>query len=183
MSQPWYGSDLHEGHKNIGKFRKIPQEFLDMAEGDAIMANHLWLWSWASAHINKRDTMYILGDAAFTEKGIDRIATYPGTKYLFGGNHDDLPATSYLRAFKEVRGCKKMKQGFWVSHFPIHTDELRSKFCVHGHTHYHVIDDWRYINVCCDHLQETIGQPFINLRSLVKTMEHRRKNGGTEILL
>lgn len=182
MSQPWFSSDWHEGHKNIGKFRRIPQEFLDMAEGDAIMANHLWLYSWASAYIHKRDTVYCLGDAAFTQNGIDRIADYPGRKVLYGGNHDDLAAEDYLRAFEIVRGCEK-RRGFWLSHFPLHPVELRGKFCVHGHVHYETIDDWRYINVCCDNLQEQIGQPFINLRSLEKTMRHRRENGGTEILL
>lgn len=41
-------------------------------------------------------------------------------------------------------------KGVWLSHAPLHPDELRGKYCCHGHTHNHCIDDPRYYNVCVD---------------------------------
>jgi calcineurin-like phosphoesterase family protein len=166
-------SDLHEGHKNIGKFRKIPEEFLTAAEGDSTVANSLWLSHYWNIHIRKRDQVYCLGDNAFNEWGLEQIKARPGVKYMMGGNHDDLHAKRYLEVFSNIRGCEK-KFGVWLVHIPIHPDELRDKFCVHGHTHYHEIDDWRYINICCDNLQRHIGKPFITLDELRELIELRR---------
>lgn len=184
MSNIWFTSDLHEGHRNIGKFRKLPQWAVDEAEGDSTKANSIWIdRHWRRLVKPKRDVVQCLGDNAFTEWGVDQIADRPGViKNMYGGNHDDLPLTSYMRAFNNIRGCEK-KYGFWLSHFPIHADELRDKFSVHGHVHYQTIDDWRYINVCCDNLYEEIGQPLISLDSIRKTMEHRRKYKDTKIIL
>lgn len=173
MSNTWLSSDMHEGHVNIGKFRRIPQEFLD-AGRDSTHANTLWLDHWWRKLVKPRDIVQCLGDVAFTEEGVNSIAARPGRKHMKGGNHDDLPVTSYMRAFEDIRGCEK-KYGVWLSHFPMHPDELRGKFCVHGHTHYHEIDDWRYINICCDNLMENIGRPFISLEELRQVMENRRK--------
>ena len=42
------------------------------------------------------------------------------------------------------------KYGFWLSHCPVHPNELRHKKNIHGHVHNKTVDDDRYINVCCD---------------------------------
>ena len=55
-----------------------------------------------------------------------------------------------IEVFDEVHSLVKYK-GTWLSHAPIHQDELRGCVNIHGHTHYHVIDDERYINVCSEH--------------------------------
>lgn len=181
MSNVWFTSDLHEGHKNIGKYRKIPgwaviQAQENPVEGlnESTLANTMWIdfW-WRRLITNKRDFVQCLGDNAFTEWGVDQIADRPGCKHMKGGNHDDLPIDSYLRAFETVRGCEK-KYGFWIGHIPAHPDELRGSFCVHGHTHYYEIDDYRYINVCCDNLMEKIGRPFITLEE-IRTVIAKRK--------
>lgn len=183
MSNIWFTSDLHEGHRNIGKFRRLPQWALDEAKGDSTLANTIWIDThWRRLVSGKRDIIYCLGDNAFTEWGIDQIAARPGDKRMMGGNHDDLPVESYLRAFSNVRGCEK-RYGLWLSHFPQHPVELRGNMSGHGHVHYATIDDWRYINLCCDNLYEQTGQPMINLDSLRKTMEHRRIHKDTRIIL
>ena len=42
-------------------------------------------------------------------------------------------------------------KGFWMSHCPIHSDEMRNRIGnIHGHTHKHSIDDERYYNVSLD---------------------------------
>lgn len=184
MSNTWFTSDLHLGHKNIGKFRTcIPQEFLDAANGDGTLANELWIRHWWEKLVNKRDTVHCLGDNAFTEDGVDVICSLPGKKIAYGGNHDDLPLTSYMRAFDNIRGCVKLRKGRgWLSHFPTHPDELRGHFSNHGHTHFHEISDFRYINLCCDNLFVNIGRPLISLRELEQVQEKRRKSEKVEWL-
>lgn len=184
MSRTWFTSDLHIGHANIGKFRHcIPEEFLEKAEGDGTLANTLWIEHWWKLLVKPRDMVSCLGDNAFTEEGVDFIASMPGTKVAYGGNHDDLPVASYLRAFSNIRGCKKMGKGVgWLSHFPTHTDELRGHFSNHGHTHFHEIDDYRYVNLCCDNLFVNIGRPLISLDELRKVHEKRRVSHKVEWL-
>lgn len=182
MTQAFFTSDLHEGHRNIGKFRRIPKWALEaskdislMGEEDPTIANSIWIDHYWRRDVTKRDTVYCLGDNAFTEWGVDQIAARPGTKVQFGGNHDDLPIASYLRAFRNVRGCMKKGKLGWLSHFPLHPDELRGNFSIHGHVHYQTIDDWRYINVCCDNLFEETGSPLIRLDDLKTLLEKRRE--------
>lgn len=168
MSNTWFTSDLHIGHKNIGKFRN---EIGIHSQQE----NEKWLSDWWDANISKRDQVIVLGDAAFTEEAVDWFIKRPGTKRNYGGNHDDLPITSYLRAFAKYRGCEKYHKLGWLSHFPVHPDELRGKFSIHGHTHFHEIDDFRYINVCCDNLFKHTGQPMISIHQLRELMELRRQ--------
>lgn len=166
MSNVWFSSDLHLGHANIGKFRN------NVAD---TQANTDWIVRWWKENIKKRDTVILLGDTAFTEDAIDVLATLPGNKVQMGGNHDDLPYQSYARAFNKIRGCQKYRKLGWLSHFPLHPDELRGQFSIHGHVHYETINDWRYINICCDNLFESTGKPFISLDALRKLCELRRE--------
>ena len=165
MSKVWFTSDLHLGHKNIGKFRDNVENSDENTE---------WIVDWWKANVKKRDTVIMLGDSCFTEEAIDVLASLPGRKVNQGGNHDDLPTTSYLRAFDVVRGCEKYHKLGWLSHFPLHPDELRGKFSIHGHVHYQTLPDYRFVNVCCDNLQRNIGQPMIELEELRKVIELRK---------
>lgn len=180
MSNVLFTSDLHEGHKNIGKFRRIPQEFLEDAS-DATEANSDWLDYWWNLCVRRRDTVYCLGDNAFNMRGLLKLDRRHGRLKMYGGNHDDLPAEIYLAVFETLRGCES-KYGAWLSHFPLHPTELRGKFCVHGHTHYKEIDDYRYINVCCDNLYEKIGKPFLTLEELRVVMAKRKLSKKVEWL-
>lgn len=166
MSNTWFSSDLHIGHRNIGKFR-------DGINSDA--ENRAWIEDFWWKNIKKRDTVILLGDSAFSEDAIDWLARLPGTKINYGGNHDDEKIESYLRAFSKVRGCESKSKVGWLSHFPLHPAELRGKFSIHGHVHYQTIDDWRYINVCCDNLQRELGQPFIDINHLRRIIEKRKE--------
>lgn len=181
MSQTLFSSDLHEDHKNIGKFRRIPEEFVLEADGDTTKANTLWLNHWWRKLIRPKDHVHLLGDHAFSADGLEEIASRPGIKHSTGGNHDEESIYHYATVFETNMGLQK-KYGFWMSHAPIHPDELRGKFNVHGHTHYHQIDDWRYVNVCCDNLMEQIGRPFITLEELRLVMEKRRLSEKVEWL-
>ncbi len=59
------------------------------------------------------------------------------------------------------------KKGCWLSHCPIHPEELRGKFNISGHIHNHVINDPRYANVC---LENTNYQP-VDMKEVIATME------------
>lgn len=47
-------------------------------------------------------------------------------------------------------------KNLWLTHAPIHPDELRGKKNVHGHCHGHILNDKRYINVCVEHADRPI---------------------------
>jgi calcineurin-like phosphoesterase family protein len=117
--------------------------------------------------ITKRDIVYVMGDAAFTQGGLDDIGRLAGRKILVRGNHDLLPTESYLEVFEEVYGLLAYK-GLWLSHAPIHPDELYGRTNVHGHCHRGgptgVYNSWgdnrgftigspaTYFNTCAEHL-------------------------------
>jgi calcineurin-like phosphoesterase family protein len=50
-----------------------------------------------------------------------------------------------------VQSLVKYK-GFWLTHAPIHPDELRGKMNVHGHVHTKTLADNRYFNVSCENV-------------------------------
>jgi calcineurin-like phosphoesterase family protein len=176
----YFCSDLHISHKNIGNFRKE----VGSEEGNRAYIKHWW-----DKLVTKRDIVWVLGDSAFTEEGIDWIAALAGEKRLVRGNHCDLPTTSYLRAFSEIYGLYKYK-GMWLSHAPIHPDELRGKVNCSGHIHYANIkkqivlpdgsigssteDDPRYLNCCVENFSRHLGRPLATLdevRNYFKTGE------------
>lgn len=167
MANVWFCSDLHIGHTNIGNFRK---------ECGSEQGNREYIKFWWDKLVTKRDLVWVLGDSAFTEEGIDWIAELKGEKRLLRGNHCDLPTTSYLRAFSEIYGIIKYK-GMWLSHAPIHPDELRGRFSCHGHTHYYNIklangeDDPRYLNCCVENFTRNLDRPLASLGEVRKYFE------------
>jgi len=142
MSRVLLIADMHFGHRAICKYRPF-----DTSE------NHdsLIIKNWKES-VGKRDIVHVLGDAAFTVQGLSKIAELPGRKKLIAGNHDSLNAMQYLSVFEDVMGTIKYK-GVWLSHIPVHPDELRGHFNIHGHSHDHVIDDPRYANVCVEYTE------------------------------
>ena len=159
----FFCSDLHFGHKGIDKFRPFVTSSDD--NQDQIIAD----WN---ACITKRDTVYVLGDAAFTTDACDIFRTLPGEKFLVRGNHDKLDTTYYLKYFKQVYGILKYKE-FWLSHAPIHPNELRGRVNLHGHVHYSTIleeglgglSDKRYFNCCVENLRE-YGSSLMSLEMI-----------------
>ena len=172
MTNVWFCSDLHVDHKAIAKYRL---EVSSEAHNREVIKD-----SWGRL-VTKRDKVFVLGDSAFSEEGIDWIGGLAGEKILIRGNHCDWPIRSYLRVFKEVYGLWKYKN-FWLSHAPIHPQELRGKFNLHGHTHYQNIkqeyfnlngkivksneDDRRYLNCSVENILRMKGEVLINLNEV-----------------
>ena len=146
MSKMLITSDLHLGHKRIHKFR--PQ-FETAKEHDEYVFERL------ASSINKRDTIYFLGDTAFSKEWLDKIGQLRCFhKVLICGNHDlerGLTMRDMVNTYDKVFAFLK-KNHFWFSHCPIHPDELRYLHGnIHGHTHNHEIENGRYINVFSSH--------------------------------
>ena len=167
MANIWFGSDFHFGHKRIAEFRS---EFISSEE-----ENRNKILEDCCKHVTKRDILYVLGDAAFTMDTVGDFDKIPGKKILVRGNHDLLDTQVYLKHFDAVYGIFKYKE-FWLSHAPIHPQELRGKVNLHGHVHYDSVRlpfnpvtdvkqilDTRYLNLCCENLWLTFGRSIVSL--------------------
>ena len=177
MSNIWFCSDLHFGHKNIQKFRP----FISSEEDNRNLIKLHW-----KSVVSKKDDVYVLGDAVFTMETLQDIAELPGyRKYLVRGNHDSLNTSAYLKVFTEVFGLVKYKE-FWLSHAPIHPDELRGRVNLHGHVHYSTIRkpfnpaievkqeiDPRYLNCCVENLLQIMGRSLISLDEIRQHLSSR----------
>ena len=136
----WFLGDLHAGHKNIHKYRT--QFESEEHHFQVVKENYFKV-------VRKKDKVFFLGDTAFTKERLLDVAKWTGTKVALLGNHDverELTIRDYMGAFDDVQGFVKYKD-FWLSHCPIHPNELRGKVNVHGHCHYASIPDARYFNV------------------------------------
>lgn len=178
MSRIYLGSDFHIGHKNIHKFRCKEKGFLrkdplDLdTEGSAFLrdftdeAEHReWLFEYINTTITKRDTMILLGDICFNEEALLALSKLPGKKVLIMGNHEYVPSTPegkqlMAKTYVKVHGLLSYK-GYWISHCPVHPDELRGKKNLNGHVHYKPIADREnYFSCCVENLMETFGTPI-----------------------
>ena len=84
MSEIFFTSDLHFGHKNLLKFTK-PRPFTTIEEHDQTIIDN-----WNSV-VNQDDTVYVLGDIAMgmdPDKLEDYLKKLNGHKRLILGNHD-----------------------------------------------------------------------------------------------
>ena len=160
MSKLWLTSDLHLGHKNIHTYRT---KFATAEE------HHEFIYEQLAMSVNKRDTLYILGDAAFDKYWLEKIAAIKCRyKLLVCGNHDTergITMRDLVNTYDRVEALYS-KKNFWFSHAPLHPQELRGrKANIHGHLHGNMVwrdanpfenpdmceVDKRYINVCLEH--------------------------------
>ena len=153
MSDVYVISDCHFGHKRILKYRT---GFSSIEEHDStIMGNIL-------STIQKRDTLWMLGDCFFTLESLEflrRIKAQCFKVHLVLGNHD----TDNDECQENIRiilreglvdkiGSTFKYKGKWMTHCPIHPDELRGLMNVHGHVHSNTIPDMRYFNACVENI-------------------------------
>jgi calcineurin-like phosphoesterase family protein len=157
MSNVYFISDLHFGHKRITSF-----EDGKWRTGDNWRENMDYISDqWIKTVRKKHDLVWVLGDVAFNQEGFDRLKELPGRKKMVRGNHDNYFSTQqWLEIFETVESLVNYK-GHWLSHCPLHPDELRGKKNIHGHVHHNSIKldngeyDPRYINTCAESIWET----------------------------
>ena len=129
----FFTADLHFGHNNVINFKNTDgtkaRDFAtvqDMEDAMVQMHNEI---------VKPTDKVYMLGDIAFNQRGLDKVKQMNGIKILVKGNHDQLKLNKYVDVFKDVRGCHVMN-GLVFTHIPIHIDQLGRFGCnVHGHLH------------------------------------------------
>jgi calcineurin-like phosphoesterase family protein len=159
MGRPYVISDLHFCHSRITEFRP---EFSSMEEHDDYIIEQ---WN---KTISKRDSVTVLGDVAFNKQGLEKLGKLRGTKKFILGNHDRLSVDNYAQYGKILQSLVKYKKSVWLSHCPIHPDELRGIKNIHGHIHSHDLRDDRYINVCVEAIdfKPICLERFVIFRSL-----------------
>ncbi len=135
-------SDLHVGHEKmcIKRGYSSSEDYFEQLK-------EAW-----NKHVHKRDSIWILGDLTMEKNNYEWLDELKGQKNIILGNHDLPQHVKFMMPYvNKVGGIVKYK-GVWLSHCPIHTQELRGKINIHGHLHEHVVDDERYYNVCVEHV-------------------------------
>jgi calcineurin-like phosphoesterase family protein len=162
MSIVRFIADLHLSHQNMAKRRG----FSTIEEHD----EHI-IAKWNSV-VNKRDVTYILGDVT-----MEKSAPYPlldrlnGIKHIVLGNHDRRQDVKKLFQHAESVGGMINYKGVFLTHCPIHPDELTYGIPknIHGHIHNKVVlkplpndptgygyePDERYFCVSCEQVDYT----------------------------
>lgn len=146
-------SDTHFGHSNILQYRT---KFNTIEEHDRTITDNIL------KTCGKRDSLYILGDVCIYKdafKYLEEISEHIEFLHICLGNHDQERKGSptledYMSVCKSVFGMKKYKNA-WLTHAPIHSDELRGKMNIHGHIHDNEINDPRYFNASCENVRYT----------------------------
>jgi calcineurin-like phosphoesterase family protein len=156
MSRLMITSDLHLGHDNAIKWRS---QFTSPEEHNGVIFDNL------CSSVNKRDTLLLLGDVAFTREWHRKINSINCTKkILILGNHDTerVNIKDLVRYGYDEMHSMYSKRNMWFTHCPMHDLHLRDKSLnVHGHLHEEVITELnsnfepvlhhRYFNVCLEH--------------------------------
>ena len=143
MSKVYFTSDWHLNHKNIPKYRK---EFKTVQENNNHFIEEF------NKVVKKNDTVFFLGDIAFDDDAIELLKKlrFCRKKVLYLGNHDYVSTDKLLEVFDEIHGLKGYKN-FWISHCPIHPQEMRGKKGnIHGHLHTEILEDIKYFDVSPD---------------------------------
>ena len=163
MSNVFFISDLHLGHRSILKFQGHKRA------GDNLEEHSQWLVEQWNSVVNRKDIVWVLGDVIFDKKHGHYLEQMKGQKNMIWGNHDLFSHKWYSQYFNLVRGFHK-KYGMFLSHEPIHPSGLRGRINVHGHNHsgyvmkyFNLKRDTRYVNVCVD-LVNGVPQALENIK-------------------
>lgn len=136
MSDIYFTSDLHIGHKHVASIRGFDTaEHIDFGiyeTGPDTDAHDEWLAANWDATVRPQDQVFVLGDISINggQHALDWIASRPGTKHLISGNHDPvhpghrtaakkLPHWGqYFETIQPFMRRKLMGTNILLSHFP-----------------------------------------------------------------
>jgi calcineurin-like phosphoesterase family protein len=153
MMQTYFTSDTHFGHKNIIEYEKAHRPFSSVEE-----MNEKLIENWNSV-VRNQDRIYHLGDFCFGAHYLPIAGRLNGEKILIMGNHDQYPASEYLKYFDKLMGCHVWHKCI-LSHMPIHINNLSGKhkrfmLNIHGHLHSRTLPEPQYFNVSVERHQLT----------------------------
>ena len=169
MSQQWFIGDTHYGHNGISE--KFRTQFASDEEHNETIHSNLMDCS------GKRDSIFILGDVFFKVGQFWRLDVYSKhfeKVFLCLGNHDHASLARYASQFDNVYvfGIIK-KYSYWLSHAPVHPQELYRGMNVHGHVHSNTVPDPRYYSVSC----ENVDYKPVSLVDIREVFEERKRQG------
>lgn len=164
MSIVRFIGDLHLGHKNIANFSGPERGGITTVdEHDA------WIVERWNSVCSKNDLVWVLGDVCMDKTKLPLLKKMKGNKHLILGNHDEFALAVYEPYFNKIHGFVRYK-GMWLSHAPVHEQELRGKINIHGHCHNKIIEDRRYM---CVSVEQVKGQPIALEEAMVRRDEFR----------
>ena len=153
----YFVSDLHYSHRKViefeDRFRAKALDVDTIEEHDALITERI------VSTLPKDSILYILGDVGSVEKCKTLIKEVKSAQVVFlPGNHDSISAIKDIGSIPKVSvvGDHKRK-GYWITHIPIHPNELYGSINIHGHVHSKDVDDDRYINLS---IERTKGWPI-----------------------
>lgn len=128
--------------------------------------------------VRPKDYVTFAGDVAFSPEALYDLKNWNGIKSISLGNHDNaefkkrgVSLAMLQEVFEDRIFGFYREHEFWISHCPIHPDELRGRVNIHGHTHIHIIDDPRYFNICMEHIDYT-PISLDKIRSIIKSRQN-----------
>ena len=147
-------SDLHLGHSNIINF--TDENGKHLRPFDSLEEMHETIKDRWNSVVQKKDTVYVLGDVFFGSKWIPFFKSFKGNKILIRGNHDSLSNETLKECFGSIHAMKQVENCI-LTHIPVHPSCLghRWLYNIHGHVHSHSLPDIRYINVSCETVDYT----------------------------
>lgn len=170
MSCVWFCSDFHLTHKSMANRYRSYMGFKSVEEHDRYFIDQ---WK---QHVSKRDIVWCLGDMAVTKEGFAMYHDLPGTKHLVLGNHDfdhDVDIIDFAMIFDQIQGLKK-KYKSWLSHIPVHPEELYGHKNIHGHIHGAPPMGPDYFNCCPEFVIPRFNRPFVKLQEIYDYFDQQR---------
>lgn len=163
MSNLFFISDTHFGHKNILTFKDDFGKSLREGFEDIEEMNEYIIAMW-NHKVGSQDKVIHCGDVAFGKEALKLCQRLNGIKYLVLGNHDTMALNEYAKVFTKIFGVKYIGGDEAIcTHVPVHPSSLRRFVLnIHGHLHEKHIDDARYFNVSV----EQIGYTPIELEEI-----------------
>jgi calcineurin-like phosphoesterase family protein len=136
MTETYFTSDTHFGHRNILEYEKEARPFETVEE-----MNEQLITNWNET-VNPKDIVFHLGDFAFGASNVAIANRLHGHKRLIMGNHDCHSFDLYVSHFQRLFGAYHWKRCI-LTHIPVHPDNLGQRFFLNVHGHLHSRRVWR----------------------------------------
>lgn len=154
MTKTWWISDTHFGHENaVSKFKRPDGSPLrDFANAEEMDEYMIARWN---ERVQSNERVYHCGDVVINRKFLSQLERLNGRIVLVKGNHDIYDLNDYRKYFDDIRSyVVSPKGGYIASHVPLHESCIdRFGLNIHGHLHYNIINDPRYINISVEQIQ------------------------------
>lgn len=164
----FFTSDTHLDHANIIKYCSRP--FPNTIEMNAVIINN-----WNSV-VNNNDTVYFVGDFAFSKYSSNLFSKLNGNKILIIGNHDKKDVKhlgwSHVSPFMEIDIAG---QGIVLCHYAMRVwnNSFRGNWMLYGHSHGTLLED---STLSCDVGTDSWGFKPVSFQRLQEKMNWKKDN-------